>query len=123
MSADATAQAIAKMLQSKEFAQEVAENPQSALADMDLSDEEREMLAGAASDGIEHIFRPDQEAGDELSDRELEQVAGGVRYRGISSLSKYMNSSSLSSSSQAKLSRAIYSYFGGFQTGESVIIM
>ena len=104
MSADVTAKTAAKMLESKEFAQQVANDPAATLGSLDLNPNEKKMLAEAAVEGIVNVFRVS--SADELADADLEQVAGGVTVR-PPKLTSYLASASLSPDSFSYIQGAI----------------
>jgi len=114
MSANATAEVIAEMLDSDDFIERIQSDPDTALSAYELTAEERDMITNTATEGIQYIVDT-REDKTELSDKELENVVGGLRYSSISNLSQYMNShaGSMSSSSQKKLRQSITRRFGG----------
>ena len=106
MSADSTAQVVAKMLESDDFVRRVASDA-SALDEFELDENEKSMLQAASADGIEHICRPSD--GGELSEAELKNVAGGA---GIRRLSAYLNRGFIPPSTRTALSKAVFSKYG-----------
>ena len=122
MSASATAEVIAEMLDSDDFVERIQSDPDTALSAYELTAEERDMITNAATEGNQYIVDT-REDKTELSDKELENVAGGGRgYSSISNLSRYMNShaGSMSSHSQMKLRQSITRRFGGAVDASSV---
>jgi len=120
MSANATAEVIAAMLDSNEFVERVKEDQDTALSSYELTAEEKEMLLNAAREGIDYIVDTRQ-GNRELSDDELEHVAGGRGHFSVSSLASYMNSHAgkLSSQSQSMLRQSLNNRFGGFADSSS----
>lgn len=57
MSAETTAKVLTRMLENKPFRTQVANDPQ-ALAQLDLTDEERNMLVGTAKEGVDKLLQP-----------------------------------------------------------------
>ena len=78
MSANATAEVIAEMLDSDDFVERIQSDPDTALSAYELTAEERDMITNAATEGIQYIVDT-REDKTELSDKELENVAGGGR--------------------------------------------
>ena len=117
MSTEGTAHALATMLDSDDFAQQVATGGD-ALSKFDLDEREKTMLQAAATEGIQHIFRPEgdetSETG-ELADGQLEAVAGGGM--GVARLSGYLNSRSISAKTQTALNKAIFKRYGTRASG------
>jgi hypothetical protein len=114
MSVDATAEVIAEMLESDDFIERIQSDPDTALSAYELTAEERDMVVNAAAEGIQNIVDTRQ-GKTELSEEELENVAGGRKHFSISSLSGYMNSHAgrISSLSQTMLRQSINRRFGG----------
>lgn len=114
MSVDATAEVIAEMLDSDDFIERIQSDPDTALSAYELTSEERDMVVNAAAEGIQNIVDTRQ-GKTELSEDELENVAGGRKHFSISSLAGYMNSHAgrISSRSQTMLRQSINRRFGG----------
>jgi hypothetical protein len=114
MSVDATAEVIAEMLESDDFIERIQSDPDTALSAYELTAEERDMVVNAAAEGIQNIVDTRQ-GKTELSDDELEKVAGGRKHSSISGLAGYMNSHAgrISSRSQTTLRKSINRRFGG----------
>ena len=77
-------------------------------------------ISNAAREGIDYIVDTRQ-GNRELSDDELEHVAGGRGHFSVSSLASYMNSHAgkLSSQSQSMLRQSLNNRFGGFADSSS----
>ena len=114
MSVDATAEVIAEMLDSDDLIERIQSDPDTALSAYELTSEERDMVVNAAAEGIQNIVDTRQ-GKTELSEDELENVAGGRKHFSISSLAGYMNSHAgrISSRSQTMLRQSINRRFGG----------
>ena len=114
MSANATAEVIAEMLDSDDFIARIQSDPDTALSAYELTTEERDMVVNAAAEGIQNIVDTRQ-GKTELSEDELENVAGGRKHFSISGLAGYMNSHAgrISSRSQTMLRQSINRRFGG----------
>ena len=114
MSVDATAEVIAEMLDSDDFIERIQSDPDTALSAYELTSEERGMVVNAAAEGIQNIVDTRQ-GKTELSEDELENVAGGRKHFSISDLAGYMNSHAgrISSHSQTVLRKSINRRFGG----------
>ena len=56
MAADAVVQALTRMISDKAFHDQVAKDPKQALQGLGLDDHEVQLLGGAATDDIDHIF-------------------------------------------------------------------
>ena len=108
MSVDATAEVIAEMLDSDDLIERIQSDPDTALSAYELTSEERDMVVNAAAEGIQNIVDTRQ-GKTELSEDELENVAGGCKHFSISSLAGYMNSHAgrISSRSQTMLRQSI----------------
>ncbi len=124
MSANGTAEVIAEMLDSDDFVERIQSDPDTALSAYELTPEEQDMITNAAAEGIQYIVDTRQ-GKTELSDKELENVAGGRRHFSISNLSRYMNShaGSMSSRSQKMLRQSISRRFGGDVSSSDVPVM
>lgn len=112
MSADGTVQAVARMLESDDYARQVASDA-SALSEFELDEDETTMLQAAAAEGIERIYRPsggESSEASELSEARLENVVGGKT--GVPGLANYLNARSFSVKTQTMLSKAIFSRYG-----------
>ncbi|HRI11162.1 MAG TPA: hypothetical protein PKW35_25260 [Nannocystaceae bacterium] len=75
MSAETTAKVLARMLENKPYRTQVATDP-NALAQLDLTDEERSMLVGTAKEGVDKLLQPSGQGG---SAEKLAQYLGGAR--------------------------------------------
>ena len=82
MSAETTAKVLTRMLENKPFRTQVANDPQ-ALAQLDLTDEERNMLVGTAKEGVDKLLQP-ASAGARSSAEALSKYLGTCRV-GLSS--------------------------------------
>jgi hypothetical protein len=77
MSAETTAKVLTRMLENKLFRTQVASDPQ-ALAQLDLTDEERKMLVGTAYEGVDKLLQPASAGGWELGRGAVEVPRGGA---------------------------------------------
>jgi hypothetical protein len=86
MSAEMTAKVLTRMLENKPFRTQVATDPDAALGKLDLTTEERNLLVGTATEGVDKLLQP-------------QGVGGGGS---AEALSKYLGSARIGLSSQVK---------------------
>ncbi|MCA9660725.1 MAG: hypothetical protein KC486_20455 [Myxococcales bacterium] len=63
MSAEVTAKVLARMVENKPFRTQVAKDPDAALGRLDLTDEERTLLADTAKEGIDKLLTDGETTG------------------------------------------------------------